>query len=134
MRSTQTLSEATFGVKSFLFPDMPIAPTLVTGATGHLGANLVRRLVRDGGRVRVLLRPSSDTRTVEGLAVERVVGEIRDPASLAGAVDGCARVNHCAATISITSGGEGEIYETNVLGTRNVLAAAAAAGVSRVVV
>ena len=113
---------------------MSIAPTLVTGATGHLGANLVRRLVQDGGQVRVLLRPSSDARPVEGLDVERVIGDIRDPASLADAVDGCARVYHCAATISITSGGEREIFETNVLGTRNVLAAAAAAGVSRVVV
>ena len=113
---------------------MSLAPTLVTGATGHLGANLVRRLVQDGGRVRVLLRPSSDARPVEGLDVERVIGDIRNPASLADAVAGCARVYHCAAKISITSGGEREIYETNVLGTRNVLAAAAAAGVSRVVV
>jgi len=108
--------------------------TLVTGATGHLGANLVRRLVELGGRVRVLLRPSSDVRAVEGLAVERAVGDIRDPASLAAAVRGCSRVYHCAAKISITTGREREIYDTNVLGTRNVLAAAARAGVSRVVV
>jgi nucleoside-diphosphate-sugar epimerase len=113
---------------------MSIAATLVTGATGHLGANLVRRLLQDGGRVRVLLRASSDLRAIEGLDVERAVGDIRDPASLATAVEGCARVYHCAAKISITSGGEREIYDTNVLGTRNVLAAAARAGVSRVVV
>jgi nucleoside-diphosphate-sugar epimerase len=108
--------------------------TLVTGATGHLGANLVRRLVEQGERVRVLLRPSSDARAVEGLEVERAPGDIRDAASLAQAVTGCTRVYHCAAKISITPGGEREIYETNVLGTRNVLAAAAAARVSRVVV
>lgn len=113
---------------------MSIAPTLVTGATGHLGANLVRRLLQDGARVRVLLRESSDVRPIDGLDVERAVGDIRDPAALARAVDGCARVYHCAAKISITSGGEREIYDTNVLGTRNVLAAAGRAGVSRVVV
>jgi len=108
--------------------------TLVTGATGHLGANLVRRLVKDGERVRVLLRPSSDVRAIEGVDVERAIADIRDPASLAAAISGCSRVYHCAARISITTGAEREIYETNVLGTRNVLAAAARAGVSRVVV
>lgn len=113
---------------------MSIAPTLVTGATGHLGANLVRRLVRDGARVRVLLRESSDVRPIAGLDVERAVGDLRDPAALARAVAGCARIYHCAAKISITSGGEREIYDTNVLGTRNLLAAALRAGVGRVVV
>ena len=108
--------------------------TLVTGATGHLGANLVRRLVKEGERVRVLLRRSSDARAIDGVDVERAIGDIRDPASLATAVSGCSRVYHCAAKISITTGGEREIYETNVLGTRNVLVAAARAGVSRVVV
>jgi nucleoside-diphosphate-sugar epimerase len=108
--------------------------TLVTGATGHLGANLVRRLVSDGHRVRVLLRPGSDPLAVDGLSVERAEGDLRDPASLARAVGGCARVFHCAARIAITAGGEEEIFETNVLGTRNLLAAAARAGVGRVVV
>jgi nucleoside-diphosphate-sugar epimerase len=113
---------------------MSTALTLVTGATGHLGANLVRRLVLDGERVRVLLRPSSDLRAIDGLDVERAFGDLRDPASLAAAVDGCARVYHCAAKIQTTAGGEREIYDTNVLGTRNILAAAARARVSRVVV
>jgi dihydroflavonol-4-reductase len=108
--------------------------TLVTGATGHLGANLVRRLLRDGTPVRVLLRPGTDPRAVEGLDVDRATGDVRDADALARAMDGCARVYHCAARISITSGGEREIYGTNVLGTRNVLVAAARAGVARVVV
>ena len=107
---------------------------LVTGATGHLGANLVRRLLCDGHRVRVLLRPGSPTDAVDGLDVERAIGDLRDPRSLDAAVEGCARVFHCAAKISITGGGEQEIFETNVLGTRNILAAAARAGVVRVVV
>src|SRR5688572_18089236 len=109
-------------------------PTLVTGATGHLGANLLRRLLADGQRVRVLVRQGSPSHALDGLNVERVVGDVRDHASLVAAVDGCARVFHCAATIAITSGGEQEIFETNVLGTRNLLAAAAHARVRRVVV
>lgn len=108
--------------------------TLVTGATGHLGANLVRRLLHEGERVRVLLRPHRDARAVDGLDVEHASGDIRDRASLDTAMDGCGRVFHCAAKISITAGSEREIYETNVLGTRNVLAAAARAGVARTVV
>ena len=111
-----------------------LPPTLVTGATGHLGANLVRRLLRDGHPVRVLLRPGSAADAVDGLTVERAIGDLRDPPSLAAAVDGCAHVFHCGAAISITAGGEQQIFETNVLGTRNILAAAARAGVQRVVV
>ena len=113
---------------------MAPAVTLVTGATGHLGANLVRRLLLDGNRVRILLRPQHDGRAVDGLDVERAYGDIRDRSSLDAAMHGCARVFHCAAMISITRGGEQEIYDTNVLGTRNVLAAAARAGVTRTVV
>ena len=107
---------------------------LVTGATGHLGANLVRRLLDDGQRVRVLLRHGSPGGAVDGLSVERAIGDVRDPGSLARAMDGCTHVFHCAARIAITPGGEREIFETNVLGTRNVLVAAARAGVTRVVV
>ena len=113
---------------------MAPSATLVTGATGHLGANLVRQLLLQGDRVRVLLRPNHDARAVDGLEVERASGDIRDRASLDAAMDGCTRVFHCAAMISITAGGEREIYETNVLGTRNVLSAAARAGVARTVV
>jgi nucleoside-diphosphate-sugar epimerase len=109
-------------------------PTLVTGASGHLGANLVRRLLEEGSRVRVLLRHGSNNRAVDGLDVECVFGDIRDPVAVGAAVRNCERVYHCAAKISITSGGEREIYETNVLGTRHVLAAAGRAGVGRVVV
>jgi nucleoside-diphosphate-sugar epimerase len=107
---------------------------LVTGANGHLGANLIRRLLADGDTVRVLLRPKSDNSSVDGLAVERVFGDLRDPASLHAATQGCAGVYHCAARIATVGGSEQEIFETNVLGTRNLLQAAAQNGVARVVV
>ena len=117
---------------------MPSGPaTLVTGATGHLGANLVRQLLDEGQRVRVLLRPDHDARAVAGLDVERAYGDVRNSGTLADAVAGCQRVYHCAALVSTISGDARHrrgIYETNVLGTRNVLHAARLAGVARVVV
>ncbi len=107
---------------------------LLTGANGHLGANLLRRLLKDGHRVRVLLRPTSDNSTIDGLDVERAYGDLRDAHSIAAAVRGCERVYHCAAKVSTLLGEHKEIWECNVLGTRNLLQAARAAGVQRVVV
>jgi nucleoside-diphosphate-sugar epimerase len=107
---------------------------LVTGANGHLGANLLRRLLADGEEVRVLLRPQSDNSTMAGLAVEPAYGDLRDPAALAAATRNIAAIYHCAAQISTVSGGEPDIYASNVLGTRNLLRAALDNGVGRVVV
>jgi nucleoside-diphosphate-sugar epimerase len=110
---------------------------LVTGATGHLGANLVRRLLADGQAVRFLMRPGSDPRAVTGLDVESVAGDLRDPVACAAAVHDCRAVYHCAAKVSTVDGNrrhQREIFECNVLGTRNLLRAALAAGVERVVV
>lgn len=107
---------------------------LVTGAAGHLGANMVRRLLAEGIAVRVLLRRGSDNRAVDDLPVEAVYGDLRDPASLVAATKGITHVFHCAAKVSTVSGGEREIYDCNVMGTRNLLRAARAAGCGRVVV
>lgn len=110
---------------------------LVTGASGHLGANLVRRLLCDGLDVRVLLRKGSDNSAVDGLDVERIYGDLRDPGSLVPAVRGCRHVFHAAAkvsTVEATPALEREIYEHNVLGTKHLLRAAQEAGVDRVVV
>src|SRR5258708_4836102 len=97
---------------------------LITGASGHLGANLVRRLVHDGHGVRVLLRRPGNNAALDGLEVERVYGDLRDPSSLAAAVHGCDRIHHCAALLSTTAGNEREIFDCNVIGTRNLLHAA----------
>jgi dihydroflavonol-4-reductase len=75
--------------------------TLVTGATGLLGNNLVRMLLARGERVRVLVRRSSDPRPLEGLAVERAVGDLRDPASLTRAFAGVEQVYHTAGHVQI---------------------------------
>ena len=70
----------------------------------------------------------SDNSALDGLDVERVYGDLRDPAALAAAVRGVERVYHCAAKISTVGGGEHEIFDCNVIGTRNLLARRARGG------
>ncbi|BAZ50098.1 dihydrokaempferol 4-reductase [Nostoc sp. NIES-4103] len=111
--------------------------TLVTGASGHLGANLVRRLLKDGQAVRVLLRQGSNNAAVADLDVEKVYGDLRDYASIVAAVKGCEHVYHTAAKISTLYGYphlQQQLYDCNVLGTRHLLHAAIENGVNRVVV
>ena len=79
-------------------------PTLVTGATGHLGANLVRRLLEDGSAVRVLLKPGERTDAIDGLDVERIVGDLRAEEAVARAVRGAERVYHTGALVSTVPG------------------------------
>ena len=119
---------------------------LVTGATGHLGANLVRRLLADGHEVRALVQTAGgssdgghphtpgDGRALDGLDVERVHGDVRDLDAMRAAARGVDGVFHTAARVSTLEGDERAIYDTNVAGTRNVLKAAREAGVRRVVV
>ncbi|MBC8057160.1 MAG: NAD(P)H-binding protein, partial [Rhizobiales bacterium] len=71
--------------------------TLLTGASGHVGQNLLRELLSRGETVRVLVRSSSDLKTFEGLTVEKAQGDLNEPASLRAAAKGCDRVYHCAA-------------------------------------
>lgn len=113
------------------------APTLVTGAAGHVGANLVHTLVARGERVRVLLRAGDNNEAVEGLEVERFYGDLRAPESLAPAIDGARRIYHVASMVSTIDGDADHkrtIYETNVVGTRNLLRLARESGVERTIV
>ena len=107
--------------------------TLVTGASGFLGSHVTRLLMQKGERLRVLLRPSSPTSLLEGLAVERVSGDLRDTASLEKALAGVNTVYHVAADYRLWARDPREIYESNVQGTRNLLQAARRAGVEKFV-
>jgi len=106
---------------------------LVTGATGFVGANVARELLRDGASVRVLARPHGDRRAIEGLKIEICEGDLVDPASIRRAVQGARTVFHVAADYRLWAKHPEEIYRANVEGTRAVLQAAADAGVARVV-
>jgi len=105
-------------------------PALVTGASGFLGWHIARVLLAHGYPVRALVRTGS---RVDALDVEPVTGDLRDAASLARAVSGCGLVFHAAADYRLWARDPGEMYRSNVEGTRNLLAAARQAGVERVV-
>lgn len=104
---------------------------VVTGATGHLGANLVRALLAAGRPVRCLVR--KDARALDGLPVERVPGDILEAGSLGPACAGADVVFHLAAVISLTGDPDGSVARVNVDGTRNVARAALASGARRLV-
>jgi dihydroflavonol-4-reductase len=101
----------------------------VTGATGHVGANMVRALVEQRHSVRALVR--TDRRALEGVPLELVEADVLDAASLERAFAGVDRVFHLAARISIAPGDEALVQQTNVEGVRNVVEACLRAGVKR---
>jgi dihydroflavonol-4-reductase len=106
---------------------------LVTGGTGFVGTHVVRALLARGCAVRCLVRPQSRRENLEGLSVEIAEGDVTDPASLARAIAGIATLYHCAADYRLWARDPGELQRANVEGTDNVLKAAAAARVARVV-
>ncbi len=106
---------------------------LVTGATGFIGGNLARRLVAQGHQVRALVRPGSNTLTIDNTGVEVVSGDILDADSVDRGLQGCQWVFHCAAAYTFWSKNPGDIYRTNIEGTAIVLDAAKRAVVERVV-
>lgn len=107
--------------------------TLVTGATGFLGSHVTRQLVARGDTVRVLMRPSSNNRAISDLSLEYVTGDLRDAASLERAMTGMKRVFHVAADYRLWAKNPQEIYDSNVGGTKNLLAAAKSAGIEQLV-
>jgi dihydroflavonol-4-reductase len=107
--------------------------TLVTGAAGFLGSHVARQLVARGETVRVLMRPSSNNRAISDLPLEYVTGDLRDAASLERAMDGVKHVFHVAADYRLWAKNPQEIYDSNVGGTKNLLAAAQAAGIEQLI-
>lgn len=104
----------------------------VTGASGFVGWHLVQALLRRGDEVRCLVRAPS-RRCLDGLPVEPVVGDLSDAGSVRRGVTGVDAVYHCAADYRLYVPDPATMYAANVEGTRTVLAAAAEAGVKRVV-
>lgn len=104
---------------------------VVTGANGHVGANLVRALLAEGRSVRALVHHSR--RALQGLEVEIVEGDVRDLASLQRAFEGAEVVYHLAAYISIRMNEWSLVEAINVQGTRHVVEASLQAGIRRLV-
>ena len=105
----------------------------VTGATGFLGSHVARQLLKQGAELRLLVRPTSRTDNIDGLPLERVIGDLRDVTSLKRGMDGCEYVFHVAADYRLWSVNGQELYDSNVDGTRNILQAARESGARRVV-
>ena len=106
---------------------------LVTGATGHIGNVLVRKLVEQGAKVRALILPGDDTSHLQDVELEHVSGDVLDRAALAKCFQGVDQVFHLAGIISILPGANKLVSRVNVEGTRNVLKAATSANVKRLV-
>src|SRR5215203_523077 len=111
---------------------LPSGLCLVTGATGFVGSAVARTLIKSGQRVRVLARPHSDRRNLDGLAVEIAEGSLEDPTSLAAAA-GCRYLFHVAADYRLWVPDPAAMFRANVEGTRALMLAALAAGVERIV-
>lgn len=103
--------------------------SVVTGATGHVGANLIRALLAQGRSVRALVHLSRQG--LDGLGVEVFEGNICDSGSLDNAFRGADVVYHLAAHISISKGEWPVLESVNVAGTRNVVEACLRCGVRR---
>lgn len=97
---------------------------LVTGATGLLGNNIVRDLLAQGEQVRILTRELRTTRPLDGLAVERLQGDLRDPQATAEAVSGVDLVIHSAGHVHIGWSQQDLHRAINVEGTRHLAQAA----------
>ena len=105
---------------------------LVTGATGFIGANVVRALQAKGYHVRALVRDTNSLNLMD-TGIEVVAGDIRDKSSVVDAITGCQGVIHCAARYKFWSQDPGLMYQTNVEGTENVLECALETRVERCV-
>src|SRR5450631_2046145 len=105
----------------------------VTGATGFLGSHVARVLAEQGAELRLLVRLTSDPRNLEGLKADRVVGDLRDAASIEKALSGCDVVFHVAADYRLWVRDPDEMYRSNVEGTKAILEAARESKVRRVV-
>lgn len=103
----------------------------MTGATGHVGYALLLELINSGEKPRILIR--KDSKIFDCLDCEKVYGDVTDLASLEKAFEGADVVYHLAGMIEIKAGNEDAVYNVNVNGTKNVVAACKKCGVKKLV-
>ncbi|MGZ8784628.1 MAG: NAD-dependent epimerase/dehydratase family protein, partial [Acidimicrobiia bacterium] len=107
--------------------------TLVTGASGVVGRALLKQLVSPNRHVRALVRSDEAAAIVAKLGAHPTRGDLLDFGSLAKAIDGCNVVYHVAGSNEMCLTDPSALFRVNVDGSRNMLRAAAAAGVKRMV-
>ncbi len=107
--------------------------TLLTGATGLVGSAVARALLARGHTLRLLVRPGADRRNIAGLDAEIVEGDLTNAASLTAAIAGCRFLLHVAADYRLWVPNPDAMRAANVTGTTDLLRAAHAAGVERMV-
>ncbi len=105
----------------------------ITGGTGFIGSNLIRSLVKEGEDVVILSRKNSSHPLLEGIAVEKKMGDITNPKSLSDGMQECDKVYHLCASISFNQSDYDRLYQINVEGTKNILKASIKAGVEKFV-
>jgi dihydroflavonol-4-reductase len=105
----------------------------VTGATGFVGSHVARELATQGAELRLLVRATSNTKNIDSLNAERVIGDLRDLESLKKGIAGCDHVFHVAADYRLWAPDSDEMYRSNVGGTQSIVMAARDAKVKRVV-
>lgn len=105
----------------------------VTGASGFVGSNLVRKLVKQGNLVTVLLRKSSSHPFLKNLEIKKTYGDITDYNSIVKAMKDCDYVIHSAAFISFNRADAKKMHQVNITGTKNIIKAALKLKVKKVV-
>jgi dihydroflavonol-4-reductase len=107
--------------------------TFLTGSTGFIGSAVARLLISKGHQLRVLARPESDRRNLDGLDVEIIEGDLAKPETYTHALKGCHNLFHVAADYRIWVPDAKAMFQINVVGTRKLMQAALDAGIERVV-
>jgi dihydroflavonol-4-reductase len=101
---------------------------LVTGATGHVGNVLVRKLLERGEKVRALILPGESRESISGLRVEAIEGDVMDLDAMFSSMRGVKGIFHLAGVISIMPGANPIVRNVNVEGTKNIIRAALESG------
>ena len=106
---------------------------LVTGASGFIGSAVTQALLARDVSVVALLEPGGDHANLDGVDVERLEVDLRDPDGVDTAVKGCRAIFHVAALYRFWARDRQQFYDVNVAGSRHVMDAARRAGTERLV-